>query len=485
MCPLLWCRESFDNLASTLQHVSECGYLSNTWYWCPYCCRPESFMASEEPCANTTKHKLQRKDSKLRRAVTFFKHLGLKSCSRHKDFGSSSALETESFDTWLAKRKRFEMEDTSYDTASPMELADTNRDTHGRRFNSVFKQKTAYEMEGTMLSCDLDYLPQYDQEASAAVEPCELDVGNLVATPQSNGAAGNTNSLLTGMGAQFEAARDDTEPSEEMLVSPASPIQSPFVCQRTEVDTTYHAECQSVSPTYSNFGTAPSPGFVDYNWRQVKAAPVLNESLLSSENDSSLRDGVALSTQSQVEELRETVRVLNEEWMRRYQSTPDLVLRASALSPRSLFETGVQTLQHVFRGVLPRTFDAVFALAHITCASAYIMHGSDRSHCWNDFFQDILKWQHLLNASDARLFVRLVNLLWWPQGSSATLSCGNYFLDETSGTLVPLRRPAVGFDASSSNMLMKGTVLRECLRFLDGELTHQHSLFIGWPDFCL
>lgn len=485
MCPLLWCRESFDNLASTLQHVSECGYLSNTWYWCPYCCRPESFMASEEPCANTTKHKLQRKDSKLRRAVTFFKHLGLKSCSRHKDFGSSSALETESFDTWLAKRKRFEMEDTSYDTASPMELADTNRDTHGRRFNSDKQSKTVYEMEGTMLSCDLDYLPQYDQEASAAVEPCELDVGNLVATPQSNGAAGNTNSLLTGMGAQFEAARDDTEPSEEMLVSPASPIQSPFVCQRTEVDTTYHAECQSVSPTYSNFGTAPSPGFVDYNWRQVKAAPVLNESLLSSENDSSLRDGVALSTQSQVEELRETVRVLNEEWMRRYQSTPDLVLRASALSPRSLFETGVQTLQHVFRGVLPRTFDAVFALAHITCASAYIMHGSDRSHCWNDFFQDILKWQHLLNASDARLFVRLVNLLWWPQGSSATLSCGNYFLDETSGTLVPLRRPAVGFDASSSNMLMKGTVLRECLRFLDGELTHQHSLFIGWPDFCL
>ncbi len=488
MCPLLWCRESFDNLASTLQHVSECGCLSSSWYWCPYCCRPESFMAFEGPCADTTHYKLQRKDSKLKRAVTFFKHLGLKSCSRHKSSGTSSANGTESFDTWLAKRKRSELEDTSHDIPSLMELADTSRDIHGRPSNSEKQSKTVYEMQGTFTSWNLDNPPNYDQAPGTAVEPCELDVGNLVVAPQSNGRRDGS---LTGIGAQFEATRHDAEPWEEMLVSPASAIKSPFVCQSKEVDTSYHTECDLVSPKYSTSITVPSAEVVGHNWRQLKVIPALDESLLLSENTGRLRDGVTLSTQSQVEELRETVRVLNEEWRRRCQSAPDLAQRASVLAPRFLFEKGAQTLQHVLRGVLPGTFDAVFALAHITCASAYIVHGDDRSHCWNDFFQDILRWQHLLDESDAPLFIRLVNLLWWPQGSSEKLSCGNYFFDETSGTLVPLRRPAAGLHASSStefkdlhppqwsvpvlNSLKNGAVLQECLRFLDGKPTHQSS----------
>ncbi len=507
MCPLLWCRESFDNLASTLQHVSECGCLSNAWYWCPYCCRPESFMASEEPCADTTHYKLQRKDSKLKRAVTFFKHLGLKGCSRHKSSGSSSATETESFDTWLAKRKRFELEDTSHEISSLMELADTDRDVRGRPSNSEKQSKTVYEMQGTLTSWNIDNPPNYDQEPRTVVEPRELDVGKLVVAPQSNCAAENPHhpeGSLTGIGAQFEAARDDAEPWEEMLVSPASAIKSPLVCQSKEVDTSYHAECDLVSPKYSASVTVPSAEVVGHNWRQLKVIPAPDEFLLLSENTGILRNGVTLSTQSQVEELRETVRVLNEEWMRRCQSAPDLAQRASVLSPRSLFVKGAQTLQHLLRGVLPGNFDAVFALAHITCASAYIVHGDDRSHCWNDFFQDILRWQHLLDEGDARVFIRLVNLLWWPQGSSEKLSCGNYFFDETSGTLVPLRRPAVGLHASSStefnilqppewqtkrssvpvrNSLKNGAVLQECLRFLDGKPTHQHLLIIDWPDF--
>ena len=506
MCPLLWCRERFDNLASTLQHVSECSWLSNTWYWCPYCCRPESFMASEDTCADTTQYKLQRKDSKLRRAVTFFKHLGLKS-SRLKSSGSSSAHETESFDMWLAKRKRFEMDDTSHDAPPLMELADSNRKSHVLRSNPEKKSKTVYEMEGTTLytSWGLDELPRYSQEAGTAVEPCELGIGNLVMAPKSNAAARDTYSPLTGVGAQFEVAQNDAEPREDMLVSPISTVQGSFMSQSDGVDRSCHVESGLVSPTYSDSGIVPSPEVVDQHWRQINVTPALNGSLLSSENDGRLYDGEVSSTESQVKELREMVRVLNEEWIRRCESTLDLALRASALSPRTLFETGAKTLQHVFRGVLPETFDAVFALAHITCASAYIIHRDDNLHCWNEFFQDILKWQHLMpNESDKRLFIRLVNLLWWPQDSSVKLSCGNYFLDETSGTLVPLRKPAVGFDASSSieikgsrlpqwpskpasmtilNFLKNGAALQECLRFLDGKWTHQQSLIIIWTKF--
>lgn len=441
-------------------------------------------MAREEPCPDVLQSKLQRKESKLRRAVTFFKHLGLRSCSRHKSSGSSAVPETESFVTRLAGQKPpFEMEDKFRKTSYPMELSDTDRDTHRHRFSFERQSKAVYELE----SWDLEDLPRYEHEAAADVEPCELDVGSLVVASLSNGAAGKTRVSLTSIGAQFEEAQHDAVPRKEMLVSPVSISQSPIIGQSTGVDTSIQAEL--VSPIY-NTDRIPSAEVVDHDWRQTKVTPTFSQSPLSSKNDGSICDGETLSTQSQVQELREMVRVLNEEWVRRCQSAPYLALRASALSPRSLFEKGAQVLQHVLRGALPRSFEAVFALAHVACASAYILHGDDKSHCWNEYFQDILKWQRLIpNESDARLFIHLLNLLWWPQGSSARLSCGNYFLDETSGTLVPLRSSAIGIDASGSketsdskqrirpvksasksllDSLKNGPVLLECLRFLDG-----------------
>ena len=495
MCPLLWCRESFDDLASTLQHVSECPWLSNTWYWCPYCCRPECFMASDDPYIYTTRFKLQRKDSKMRRAVTFFKHLGLKSCSRHKRSGSSSSVPgTESYDTWLAKRMRFEMDDTSPDTSSPMELAATSSETPRRQSKTEKPSKPVYEMEGATIyaSKNYDEPPHYTLEAGTAVQPGELGVDNLVGPPRAADDTGDNHDSMTGIGALFEGANRDLETGEEMLVSPVSANQAPVVCRTTGEYTSFDAESGLVSPTHSNSPSVPLSELAEDNWRQIEVTPAL---------DGSPCEAATLSTQSQVDELREMVRVFNEEWVRRCQPYPDLVLRASARSPQSLFQMGAQALQHVFRGVLPETFDAVVALAHVACATAYIMHGDDRSHCWNEFFQDMLKWQRLMpNESDARLFVRLVNLLLGPQGTSAHLSCANYFLDETSGTLVPLRRLAVGLELSSStetdglqprrwhtmpastpilNSLKDGAVLQECLRFLDGKPTRQHPLSIA------
>ena len=84
MCPLLWCRESFENLASILQHVSVCSEVQSGWYWCPHCCRPEQFMGRDGPRSPNvpSQHSVSRKSSKLRRAVRFFKHLGHKKTSR-------------------------------------------------------------------------------------------------------------------------------------------------------------------------------------------------------------------------------------------------------------------------------------------------------------------------------------------------------------------------------------------------------------------
>ena len=42
-CPLIGCSINFDNLRSCLSHLAGCAWLSNSWYWCPFCERGEHF----------------------------------------------------------------------------------------------------------------------------------------------------------------------------------------------------------------------------------------------------------------------------------------------------------------------------------------------------------------------------------------------------------------------------------------------------------
>lgn len=497
-CPLLWCRESLDNLAATLQHVSECPWLSNAWYWCPYCCRPESFLASQEPYPDTLQRSVQRKGSKLKRAVTFFKHLGLKSCSRHKNPEPSTAFDTESHDTWLAKRRRSEMEDTSHEVLTCAELVDSSCGARDRVSILRKETKNIHEMEDTITqtSHDLEYSSPRNQ-ANIAYQPCELDARPPVIRLHSRGEVTSAAHPFTAIGAQFEGVPHDVEQSAEMFVSTASLTEGPFNRRSAQPSTLPYAGIGLASPANNGPDTVSLPEVINSHLSDDNVAPPIRGSPLPSGNDGDLRDDATLSAQSHVEGLRETVRVLNEEWLRRCQSTPTLLLRASANSLRSLLDIGAQTLQLLFQGVLPSTFDAVFALAHTACAAAYIMHVDDGSYCWNGFFQHIRGLQNLIqNRSDARLFVQLVSLLWWPQCSSVDCSCGNYFLDESTGTLVPLRRPvsdlnglpstaSTGLQAAryptkpepmtTLNSLKDGAVLQECSRFLDGKPTHQLS----------
>ena len=84
-CPLLWCRHNFENLESCLQHVSSCQWLSNAWYWCPRCQRAELFIAEEPSSTLHYPYSVRQKDSKLRRAVSFFKQIGRRSHSQQRE----------------------------------------------------------------------------------------------------------------------------------------------------------------------------------------------------------------------------------------------------------------------------------------------------------------------------------------------------------------------------------------------------------------
>lgn len=47
MCPLIWCRKTFDSKDLVARHVFDCPRLSNAWYWCPDHTRPERYIECE------------------------------------------------------------------------------------------------------------------------------------------------------------------------------------------------------------------------------------------------------------------------------------------------------------------------------------------------------------------------------------------------------------------------------------------------------
>ena len=91
MCPVLWCRVIFDDLAAILMHIPLCDGLEQAAYWCPDCSRPECFM-SKASSETVGQKSTQQKEPKLKRAKAFFKQFGLESASakrRAKSYANS------------------------------------------------------------------------------------------------------------------------------------------------------------------------------------------------------------------------------------------------------------------------------------------------------------------------------------------------------------------------------------------------------------
>ncbi len=123
----------------------------------------------------------------------------------------------------------------------------------------------------------------------------------------------------------------------------------------------------------------------------------------------------------QVEELRRLVCIVNHEWMQRLVSSPELYLRCSSLSTRTLFADGIDTLKTWFCGKLERTFEEVFAFMHIAFAAAFILHNDDESYCWEAFFEDALQLQHALVDKEGKLlFLKAMDRWWWLPGQNGT-----------------------------------------------------------------
>ena len=115
-CPMLWCRDSFEDLSAMLQHIPLCPCLDDGYYWCTDCSRPERFMEKGKPLKRSLKtdQQCQRKDSKLKRAAGFFKGFGhVSSHSKHRAktcgntvLEASGAILTLGLTTLIERKRR-------------------------------------------------------------------------------------------------------------------------------------------------------------------------------------------------------------------------------------------------------------------------------------------------------------------------------------------------------------------------------------------
>ncbi|KAL6715339.1 hypothetical protein ACLMJK_007605 [Lecanora helva] len=121
--------------------------------------------------------------------------------------------------------------------------------------------------------------------------------------------------------------------------------------------------------------------------------------------------------QMQVEELCELVSIVNQEWLRKLSSLPDLLSLCKTLTPHRLFIKGIQAVKKFFQGTIVNTFEEIFGLMHVACASAFMLHGHDSSYCWETSTQDMPQWQYAISdESERQILLRVVEkFLWRPE----------------------------------------------------------------------
>ena len=450
-CPLLWCRHRFESLASCLQHVSVCPWLSNAYYWCPQCQRAERFTADDlgprlPPFVTT-----DRKSSKLKRAVTFFKHFGRRS-SIHGQTPESRVSSpkrhtagNERVPRWCATGKppsllNQEAEIPPKSTFSDSRLgsrAGVNIGEFDFGFNAEERRNTLYDMEGNALSPLLS--PDTNQSGH---DMPELETGDPLFNSTQLGDTsvfqqyaeghldeqGRISKSLPSHYGPFSLSLCTSEAQRPW--APSSSIFEPSTAG--ELETWERPSSVSSIEVYASdlLPTCNLPetdhavsGEIDEHLEHPASPfePLSCEAATAATHSSSqvhLNGQLSQSetTESQIRDLRELVCGLHGHWLHEIRSTPGFPYVNSTICGLTPFEAGIRSLQQCFRGSPPCTLEGVLSLMHFAFACAYALHHEPMSHSWHALFSDVLDWRHYLPIKDDRhLYVRIVCLLWAPQ----------------------------------------------------------------------
>ena len=162
----------------------------------------------------------------------------------------------------------------------------------------------------------------------------------------------------------------------------------------------------------------------------------------------------SMTTTGVVKQVCSILHGLNQKWMGRLESSPDLYdfyVHCMSLTPSRLLETGIHVLQQCFSRTLPSSFGELFALMHVAFAFSSVIHSDGDSYYWDGFSSDLRYWHHTLkDFEEISLFARIWDRLWCPRSS-----INQSFMNHTRGDLY--------------ETLMEGMVIKGCKNFLDGE----------------
>ena len=464
MCPLLWCRDDFKSLDSCLKHVSTCPWLPNAWYWCPLCHRPERFTAQQSRTEKNLKDCGQWKESKVKRAVSFFKHFGRRCASVRQPERRGAVRLSRPLEPTVKR-----ISACGVDKKCEM---DGNPSTPG-----LSSHAPDYGTKPPKLPSDdfLDHFPEDAQPSCKAVEmgrnsyvehggwemdgyaPVELSSqGSSNGYPQHPELAGSSPAAMPTSPFSIEDRNDPSEPSSAMdldqsdtsyVVSPCStvgsPVQGSFLrCASEPSAPTSPISSSSIPRMLAKYHSIDvgSNSFDGYSagWPIIsnlfeydhkdQSQHTLTDIVDTSMSDSSPLEGEAVSVgrHSQgslmADDLRPLVHALSKDWVQSLALRPELSSVQERIASSSSYEKGLQTLRRCFCEAIPWKFEDVYSLMNLVVACAYSLYHDDASFSWECLFLDIVQWRHAIaEEEDRTLFVRIADLIWSPPGFSAAV----------------------------------------------------------------
>ncbi len=434
MCPMLWCRANcFKDHESLVQHTTNCKHLSDTWYWCPHCTRPERFIGGGHWRGPIPGPAIKRTSSKIK---AWLKDLGRKNTT--KAYESPPSLPPNAAD--------FSVLPFGLSQKSEMNgLPSVRREMEGSPIPTYVSEEklivdTVNELSGSLVerfelsdSEDLTRPELASAECasrgkSSATEERLMD--SMVSAPTTPSLWNLTFPPLN----HRTLGSDMSNPSLSLRqVNEKSPVNAPG-----DVAAISAVAATRIAAVSDNAIASNGPNTVNIT-RHINSAFFPFDSNFMPEA-------------TYVQDLRNAFFAINVEWRQTLAPEPDLLAECSVLSTRTLFETGIMTLHRCFNGVIANTFQEIFAFMVLACASAYMSHYE--GCVMDDFFYHMLPWRHALATEDERrLFLRMIDQLACHQGFSMAFSneCG----PSNPQALIPL--------------LKNGRIVTDCSRFLDGQ----------------
>lgn len=516
MCPLLWCRDNFNDLPSCLHHLLTCPWLTDSWYWCPLCHRPERFRAIEATHNDSVHNPVLGKASRLKRAVSFFKHFGRRSSTR--------------VNIWVTF---FQTGDRAHCCLPQLQPSDSIPMTNG--FQDLNGQKWRHDHEWTAQDpCEKGIDPDdfrdepkikscsgqhakvgYANPIHDPVQICGTPVAELPAYPQPSGPGSleisATNiACLEPIDVIYEnksIISSLLQPSSPNSVSITRSVTESLMPQGTGI---FPVQQTVYNPLSSIIDTDSGPAVyvqecvrnsqgIDHHQKILSPKGNVSDLLPPfSYSGKSTNERSLTATEASVEDLSGLVCALHGAWMQTLTTNIGEPMMEAKISQCSPFEAGIRVLrQYWYHGDLPNVFEEAFALMNIAYACAWIFHRYETPGFWNTFFQDVLKWQHvLLTHEDKVLFLKAAYLIWSPPGPlsveamypsrllwSPYLSQPNTPVELEGNT--PIQTPPCTRELLSHELYMpssqslvgltgldfqNGEVIQVCARYLDGKL---------------